>query len=155
MIPVREHFRNAPASKAPAKPDMEKRELGQFFTPPSLADFIASFFTRPLQEWRVIDAGASGGAMTFALVQQILKQDPLPASVKLTTYEVDPAAIEQLRDTLQNCSQLCTEQCIIFTGSLHSCLSGQIQWFTFGGYGFPSQAGRPSAGRGAAKSRTR
>ena len=27
MIPVREHFRNAPALKAPAKPDMEKREL--------------------------------------------------------------------------------------------------------------------------------
>jgi adenine-specific DNA-methyltransferase len=120
MIPVREHFRNAPASKAPAKPDMEKRELGQFFTPPSLADFIASFFTRPLQEWRVIDAGAGAGALSFALVQRILKQDPLPVSVKLTTYEVDPAAIEQLRDTLQNCAQLCAEQGVIFTSELRT-----------------------------------
>ena len=120
MITVREHFRNAPASKAPAKPDMEKRELGQFFTPPSLADFIAAFFTRPLQEWRVIDAGAGGGALSFALVQKILKQDPLPISVKLTTYEVDPAAIEQLRDTLQNCAQLCAEQGVNFTSELRT-----------------------------------
>lgn len=60
MIPVREHFLKEPASTAPAKPDWEKRKLGQFFTTPFLADFLATFFTRPLPEWRVIDAGAGG-----------------------------------------------------------------------------------------------
>jgi adenine-specific DNA-methyltransferase len=120
MIPAREHFRKAPASTAPAKPDIEKRELGQFFTPPALADFIATFFTRQLPEWRVIDAGAGGGALTFAIVRRILEQAPLPVSVHLTAYEVDPAAIEQLRDTLETCAQLCSDRGVRFHSELRT-----------------------------------
>ncbi len=120
MTPVREHFRKAPASTALAKPDLEKRKLGQFFTPPSLADFIANFFTRHLPEWRVIDAGAGHGALTLALVQRILQQAPLPLSVHLTAYEVDAAAVERLCETLQTCEQLCADQGVLFQSELRA-----------------------------------
>lgn len=118
MIPARAPSRQAPGAAAPAKPESEKRELGQFFTPPQLAEFIASFFTRRLQEWRAIDAGAGSGALTFALVQHALRQDPRPRSFHVTAYEIDPDAIAQLRDTLQTCADLCTEAGVHFTSEL-------------------------------------
>jgi hypothetical protein len=49
------------ATRSPRKSEVEKRELGQFFTPPPLADFIASFLPCSLDHWRMIDAGAGAG----------------------------------------------------------------------------------------------
>lgn len=103
---------------SPPKPEAEKRELGQFFTPPPLADFIASFFQRPLQHWRVIDAGAGAGALTLALVRRIVAQDPRPLSVHVTAYEVDPAALDLLRPTLAACAELCARHRIAFTSEV-------------------------------------
>jgi hypothetical protein len=34
--------------------------------------------------------------------------------VRLTAYVVDTVAIEQLRDTLQTCAQLCADQGVLF-----------------------------------------
>jgi len=118
MITVRALPPHAATGLAPAKPEVEKRELGQFFTPSHLADFIASFFTRPLQEWRVIDAGAGSGALTFALVNHVLRQTPRPVSFHVTAYEIDPAAIAQLRNTLHACADLCAEAGVIFSSEL-------------------------------------
>jgi adenine-specific DNA-methyltransferase len=107
-------------SRAPLKSDPEKRELGQFFTPPQLASFIASFFIRTLSDWRVIDAGAGAGALTLALLQRILEQKPRPTSFHVTAYEIDPAAIEQLRETLETCAALCEEAGVRFTSELRT-----------------------------------
>src|SRR5438045_1789961 len=105
---------NPPIIRAPAKPEPEKRELGQFFTPPKLAAFIASFFTRPLNDWRVIDAGAGSGSLTLALLHKVLDQKPRPASFHVTAYEIDSAAIAQLRETLQTCAAMCDERGVRF-----------------------------------------
>lgn len=120
MAPVRARLENPPVIRAPAKLEPEKRELGQFFTPPQLATFIASFFTRPLSDWRVIDAGAGSGVLTLALLQKILAEEPRPVSFHVTAYEIDPAAIEQLRETLQTCAAMCAEHRVRFTSELRT-----------------------------------
>jgi adenine-specific DNA-methyltransferase len=108
------------ATLSPPKSEMAKRELGQFFTPPPLADFIASFFHRPLQHWRVIDAGAGGGALTLALVRRIVAQQPRPLSFHVTAYEMDTAAVALLRSTLTDCAELCADHHIAFTSEVRA-----------------------------------
>jgi adenine-specific DNA-methyltransferase len=120
MAQSRASIEEQPLRQAPVRPELEKRELGQFFTPPRLASFIASFFTRPLTDWRVIDAGAGSGSLTFALLQKVLEQKPRPASFHVTAFEIDPAAIEQLRETLQVCAAMCQELSVKFTSELRA-----------------------------------
>jgi adenine-specific DNA-methyltransferase len=106
------------ATLSPTKPETEKRELGQFFTPPPLANFIASFFQRPLQHWRVIDAGAGGGALSLALVRRLIAQEIRPLSVHVTAYEVDPDALSLLGATLEACAKLCARHHIAFSSEV-------------------------------------
>jgi adenine-specific DNA-methyltransferase len=47
-----------------------KSRLGQFFTPESVADFMASLFTSPKGQVRLLDAGAGEGALTSAFVSK-------------------------------------------------------------------------------------
>ena len=108
------------ATLAPSKPEVEKRELGQFFTPPPLADFIASFFHRPIQHWRVIDAGAGGGTLTFALIRRLVAQELRPLSFHVTAYEVDPDALALLRRTLVACAELCARHRIEFSSEVRA-----------------------------------
>lgn len=105
---------------APERPEAEKRTLGQYFTPPELADFIAGFFTHKLRDWRLIDAGAGAGALTLAAVKHALRQHPLPRSFHVTAYEIDPAAILLLRQTLAHCDALCAAAGVAFSVDLRT-----------------------------------
>lgn len=105
---------------SPPKTEAEKRELGQFFTSPPLADFIASFFHRRLDHWRVIDAGAGGGALTLALVQRVVDQQPRPLSFHVTAYEVDADALARLHPTLAACAELCARHQIAFNAEVRT-----------------------------------
>jgi adenine-specific DNA-methyltransferase len=120
MTHVRARLENPAVVRAPAKLEPEKRELGQFFTPPQLATFIASFFIRPLSDWRIVDAGAGAGVLTLALLQKVLATEPRPVSFHVTAYEIDPAAIEQLRETLQTCAAMCVERRVKFASELRT-----------------------------------
>ncbi len=120
MIQVRAHSEGDSLLSTPTKSESEKRELGQFFTSSTLADFVASFFTRPLSEWRVIDAGAGAGALSLALLHHVLKQNPLPVSFHVTAYEIDPDAISQLRTSLDTCQLLCAKHGVLFTSDLRT-----------------------------------
>lgn len=120
MIEARAFQGRGDLTLAPPKSESAKRELGQFFTPPKLANFIASFFLRPLRAWRVIDAGAGAGALTLALLQRALKQHPLPVSFHVTAYEVDPEAVHRLHATLGVCERLCDEHGVTFSADLRT-----------------------------------
>jgi adenine-specific DNA-methyltransferase len=111
------------AALAPTSPrlsDDKKRELGQFFTPAPLAEFIASFFTRSLRDWRVIDAGAGSGRLIEALLRHVLRQRPVPVSFHVTAYEIDATALPLLRDALERCGRLCDAHDVVFSHEIRA-----------------------------------
>ncbi len=74
-----------------------KSALGQFMTPVSVANFMASLFSPVSSPIRLLDAGAGVGSLTDAFINRWGKDN-----VSLSAYEVDPTLISYLRQTLHN-----------------------------------------------------
>lgn len=81
--------------------------LGQFFTPPAIARFMASMSTNVGQQVRVLDAGAGVGALSAAWIAEMCSRSVRPREVVLTAYELDEALLPALRRTLTACEQAC------------------------------------------------
>ncbi len=77
--------------------------LGQFFTPLEVADFMASLFLESTRAVKLLDAGAGLGILTQAAVKHLSKQSQL---VDVTLYEKDVALREPLLQTLTLCQQI-------------------------------------------------
>lgn len=76
-------------------------ELGQFFTPASIATLMSGLFQLPPTEaLSILDPGAGVGSLSLALLDSILAMKPPPKRVALTAFEVDPVLAELLRSTL-------------------------------------------------------
>ena len=84
-----------------------KAALGQFLTDVHVADLMASMFSKPFENVRLLDAGAGAGALTFALVKRLAQQVEAPISIHVTAYELDPVMIEPLQRTLAECRRIC------------------------------------------------
>jgi adenine-specific DNA-methyltransferase len=99
--------------------DPEKRsELGQFFTPPSVARFMASLFGDSPQETRLLDAGAGVGTLTAAFVAEICRRGTRPRSISVVAYELEPLLVEYLHLTLTDCQEACEESGVRFSGKV-------------------------------------
>ena len=95
-------------------------ELGQFFTPDFVADFLAGLFVSRWQHWNVLDAGAGQGALSAALVRQLCNLETKPQSISITVCEIDTCLIETLRQTLTDCEQECERVGIRFSATIHN-----------------------------------
>jgi tRNA1(Val) A37 N6-methylase TrmN6 len=85
-----------------------KLQLGQFMTPQSVADFMASLFgPATSSEVKLLDAGAGQGALTRAFVERFAEA----ASVNATAFEFDQQILPDLRETLADQSQRATVDC--------------------------------------------
>jgi adenine-specific DNA-methyltransferase len=73
-----------------------KIELGQFMTPIGIAQFMASLFSEPQGPVRLLDAGAGEGSLTGAFINRWGGRD-----VRVSAYEIDPAMVSHLRETLE------------------------------------------------------
>ncbi len=83
-----------------ATPRQRKSQLGQFMTPLSVADFMASRFTLPKSgAIRLLDAGAGQGALTTAFIKrsQGLSGD---RRISATAFEFDDEILPALRTNL-------------------------------------------------------
>ncbi|MBN1136770.1 MAG: Eco57I restriction-modification methylase domain-containing protein, partial [Anaerolineae bacterium] len=88
--------------------DSEQRSsMGQFFTPPSVARFMASLFGPPEPEIRLLDAGAGVGTLTAAVVEDTCRRDVQPRILSATVYELEPLLVEYLHATLTECQAAC------------------------------------------------
>lgn len=96
----------------------KQRELGQFFTPKTVADFMASLLNTPWRELELLDAGAGTGALTAALVRRLCEGRYKPKRVSVTAYEIDSVLIEPLRITFAQCQQDCERVGISFTATV-------------------------------------
>lgn len=87
-------------AEAERKPVARKSQLGQFMTPPRIAEFMAGLFSNPFpNNVRLLDAGAGKGALTTAFVEQWRKSGP-SGKLAVHAYEADPAIIGELRPQL-------------------------------------------------------
>lgn len=99
--------------------DAEQRSrLGQFFTPPAVARFMASWFGEPPPEIHLLDAGAGVGALTAAFVEETCRRDARPRELSVIAYEPDPLLAEYLDATLVECQQACQAHGITFDGKV-------------------------------------
>ena len=70
-----------------------QKDLGQYFTPLHVADFMAHLVTPHSSVTRVLDPGAGTGVLSCALCEV------LTGDVELEAYEIDP----DLADCLETC----------------------------------------------------
>jgi len=92
--------------------------LGQFFTPAATAEFMASLFNPLPEDVRLLDAGAGEGALSLAVVREICRNHHQVRVLSLVVYEVDPAILPALQETLEHCKESCGRAGIAFTSEV-------------------------------------
>lgn len=98
-----------------------RAKLGQFFTPESIARFMASLFAFPRmpKTLRLLDAGGGNGMLTAAAVAELCsRRAARPERISATVWELDDALIPSLEDTLRLCEAACRREGVAFTADL-------------------------------------
>lgn len=90
-------------------PQKHRSQMGQFFTPPVIAQFMASFFSEPTSHISLLDSGAGVGALTAAFVEDMLQRECKPNSISVTAFEQEALLEEYLSNTLNLCGSLCIQ----------------------------------------------
>lgn len=101
MPQLLEDLNNMHCKVAPKADRKHRAEFGQFMTPPSIAQFMASLFPPSnLKTCVLLDAGAGVGALSCAFLDRWAMGDFGFANVEAHAYEIDPALRIQLAQTL-------------------------------------------------------
>lgn len=97
----------------PITPRQRKSQLGQFMTPPSVAEFLASLFELPSKNAiRLLDAGAGQGALTAAFIERAQRA----ARIAATAFEFDNQILPDLRANLADLRQRANVECELIEG---------------------------------------
>lgn len=97
-----------------------RSELGQFFTPFEIAEFMASMPDLSGRALRILDPGAGSGMLTAAVVSRLAASDDRPKTVHVVAFEVDPGVAQALSRTLGICGDECKEAGIKFSTEVRS-----------------------------------
>jgi adenine-specific DNA-methyltransferase len=79
----------------------ERKERGQFFTPPVVARFMAGLLSTFPKHVRVLDPGAGTGILSAAVCERTLLLRS-PRYVELVLYETDPTVIPLLDENMRH-----------------------------------------------------
>ena len=82
--------------EAEKKPRSRQAQLGQYFTPGSIAAFMAGMFGDLPEKVRLLDSGAGNGALTAAFVVRAQQAD-FKGSISVTAFEKDELVLKELR----------------------------------------------------------
>lgn len=101
----------------------KKKELGQVFTPETVAFFMAE---RLVQGWQkeashveILDAGAGSGVLANALVETVLEQRPKISKITLTLIELDAYLKETLEEMVAKLQARAQERGVDLSVNLH------------------------------------
>jgi adenine-specific DNA-methyltransferase len=96
----------------------ERAAKGQFFTPASIARFMADLSEVKTGEVRLLDAGAGIGSLSAAWIARACGLGQRPSSIHLTAYEADHGLVEHLRRTVEDCEEACRAAGVAFQGDV-------------------------------------
>lgn len=85
-----------------------------------VADLMATFPLAEAAELEVLEAGAGSGSLVAALVRRLCAGPRKPRRVSVTAYEIDPAVIASLNETLARCRETCERNGIVFQARVHN-----------------------------------
>lgn len=94
--------------------DQRRSEMGQFMTPEPVARLMASMFEDLTGDIHLLDAGAGVGSLTAAVVEEACNRAKTPRLINAYAYELEPALVNHLNNTLQLCHAICTDNDIRF-----------------------------------------
>jgi len=83
----------------------QRSQLGQFLTPATVARFMAGKFNNLSGHIHLLDPGAGIGTLTAAVVERLLINPDQINSCTITAYEIEPAFLPPLNQTLTECCE--------------------------------------------------
>ena len=99
-----------------------RADLGQFFTPSSVATFMASMLEvpNPPKELRILDPGGGSGVLMSAAVVELCTraENKRPAALHATVWEIDELLSRDIARTFEYCFSVCREVGVSFKGTL-------------------------------------
>jgi len=95
-----------------------RSELGQYMTPSSIADFMASLFKYSgIKSIRLLDPGAGLGALSSAFARNCFLNGCYP-ELEITAYEVDPYFKKSLEDEFRNLEDFADRKGLSFSSHM-------------------------------------
>ncbi|NLX98141.1 MAG: N-6 DNA methylase [Rhodopirellula sp.] len=88
--------------------------MGQFFTPAPIARFMAGLVEPRVGHVRLLDPGAGVGSLSAAWITRACTLEQRPSSIHLTAYEADHRLAEHLRQTVEDCGEVCRAAGVAF-----------------------------------------
>ncbi|MEN6472995.1 MAG: Eco57I restriction-modification methylase domain-containing protein [Syntrophaceae bacterium] len=96
----------------------DRSRIGQFLTPVSIAEFMASLFGSSSRHVRILDPGAGTGVLFAACVETLIASADPPRSIEVVAYETDSEILPYLEDTIRKCQTVCESKGIEFHGRI-------------------------------------
>lgn len=126
--PLREQMEQRRIIHANETPVAVKQELGQYFTPGHIADFMASLFPRKDGgDVRILDPGAGIGILSCALVERITAERWNVGPLAVDAYEIDQSLIEQLQGNLGNALSALGGQTSVVNGDFLTAIAEMVK----------------------------
>ncbi|MEN8253973.1 MAG: BsuBI/PstI family type II restriction endonuclease [Verrucomicrobiota bacterium] len=94
-------------------------QLGQFFTPSNIAEFMVEMVESvSVEHIRILDPGAGIGSLTAAFIMRLVGLPVPPKSIEVAAFEIDPFVRSYLEVTLNICRSYCHESGVEFTAEI-------------------------------------
>ncbi|MHB1248463.1 MAG: Eco57I restriction-modification methylase domain-containing protein [Polaromonas sp.] len=93
-------------------PKTEQKALGQYMTPPAIAEFMARRAVQGLSTAtiRVLEPAAGSGVLAATVVEALLESTDIPERMELLLYEIDARLIPGLRHVCESLKIKCVAQ---------------------------------------------
>jgi len=86
----------------------QRKPLGQVFTPPTIARYMAGLFSNVAQHYRLLDPGAGTGVLTAAFCERVLSASS-PVHLSAHLFEFDSSVVPLLTQNMERCQHVLEE----------------------------------------------
>ena len=100
MYEIAEKIETERLAHAEETNDSHKKEFGQYFTPFSIAKYMASLFPATNKSINILDPGAGIGALSCALLNRIATEKWNNPKIELSAYDLDSNVIYELKKNI-------------------------------------------------------